>query len=120
MVSFEQLVIDHEICTYLDRIARGMGVNQETLAVDLVWRVARGGQFLKEPHTLRHFRSEHWIPDISCRAAFGRWMKKGGKDIVQRAKERAQTILNEHRPKELRAETREALARTVKAFDARS
>ncbi len=120
IVSYEQLVIDNEILGYLGRVVRGMRASPETLAVDLVRKVGHGGQFLKEPHTLKQFKNEHWVPDISCRAAFGRWIHKGGRDIVQSAKEKAHTILREHHPKELPASTKEKLASIVKNFEARS
>jgi len=119
IVSYEQLVIDNEILGYLERVVRGMRANQETLVVDLLRKVGQGGQFLKEPHTLTQFKKEHWVPDISCRAAFGRWMSKGGKDIVQSAREKARRILREYHPQELPSATREALSRIVKDFEAR-
>jgi trimethylamine---corrinoid protein Co-methyltransferase len=77
IVSYEQLVIDNEILGYLDRVVRGMRANSDTLVVDLVRKVGHGGQFLKEAHTLKEFKSEYWIPDISSRAAFGRWTHRG-------------------------------------------
>jgi len=120
IASYEQLVIDGEILGYVERLARGMRVNQQTLAVDLVRKVGHGGQFLKEPHTLNQFKSEHWIPEISCRAAFGRWIHKGGHDLVQSAKEKARRILREHHPQELSPSTRAELTRIVEEFKAKS
>jgi len=119
IVSYEQLVIDNEILGYLDRVVRGMQANPDTLVVDLVRKVGHGGQFLKEAHTLKQFKNEFWIPDISCRAAFGRWMHKGGHDIVESAKEKARRLLSEHHPQELPASAKEKLARVVKDFEAR-
>jgi trimethylamine--corrinoid protein Co-methyltransferase len=120
IVSYEQLVIDNEILGYLDRVVRGMRASPDTLVADLVRKVGHGGQFLKEAHTLEQFKNEHWIPDISCRAAFGRWMHKGGHDIVGSAKEKARRLLSEHHPQELPGSTKEKLARVVKDFESRS
>jgi trimethylamine--corrinoid protein Co-methyltransferase len=103
IVSYEQLVVDNEILDYLDRVVRGMQANPDTLVVDLVRKVGHGGQFLKEAHTLKQFKNEFCIPDVSCRAAFGRWMHKGGHDIVESAKEKARRLLSEHHPQELPA-----------------
>jgi len=119
IVSYEQLVIDNEICGYLERVVRGMQADSEALVVDLVQKVGHGGQFLKEPHTLKQFKSEHWIPDISCRSSFGRWMNRGGPDIVKVAKEKAKKILREHHPRELPANAKDALARIVREFEAK-
>jgi len=120
IVSFEQLVIDNEILGYLERVVRGMRANKETLAVDLVRKVGHGGQFLKELHTLRQLKSEHWIPSITCRTSFGRWINKGGHNIVQSAREKALRILREHHPRQLPESAREKLARIVREFEAGS
>lgn len=117
IASFEQLVIDNEILGYIERVVRGMQVNEETLAVNLVRKVGHGGQFLKEPHTLKQFRNELWMPDISCRSAFGRWINRGGHDVVATAKERARKILNEHHPEELKPDAKSALAKIVNGFE---
>ena len=118
IASFEQLVIDNEILGYLERVVRGMEVNKETLAVNLVRKVGHGGQFLKEPHTLKHFRNELWMPDISCRSAFGRWITRGGHDVVETAREKARKILNEHHPEELNPDVKSALAKILNGFEA--
>jgi trimethylamine--corrinoid protein Co-methyltransferase len=116
IVSYEQLVIDNEILGYIDRVARGMRATSDTLVLDLVRKVGHGGQFLKEAHTLKEFKNEYWIPDISSRAAFGRWTHKGSQDIVKSARERAQKLLSEHHPAELSPATKEALGQIVKDF----
>jgi len=120
IVSYEQLVIDNEILGYIGRVARGMQASPETLVVDLVRKVGHGGQFLKEAHTLKEFKSEYWIPDISSRAAFGRWTHRGGQDIVKSAREKARKLLGEHHPQELSASTREGLTRIVRDFETRA
>jgi trimethylamine--corrinoid protein Co-methyltransferase len=117
VASLEQLVIDNEVSGYLERVVQGMRVNEETLAVDLVRKVGHGGQFLKEPHTLKQFRSELWMPDISCRSAFGRWMTRGGHDVVATAREEARRILREHHPEELNPDAKSRLSKIVKDFE---
>jgi trimethylamine--corrinoid protein Co-methyltransferase len=119
IVSCEQLVIDDEILGYVDRVVRGMRANADTLVVDLVSKVGHGGQFLKEAHTLKQFKNEYWIPEISCRAAFGRWTHKGSHDIAKSAKEKARSLLSEHHPQELSASTKERLTRVIKDFETR-
>ena len=118
IATFEQLVIDNEILGYLDRVIRGMEVNNETLAVNLIRKVGHGGQFLKEPHTLKEFRNELWMPDISCRSAFGRWVKRGGHDVVATAREKARKILSDHHVEELDPAAKSSLARIVNDFQA--
>jgi trimethylamine:corrinoid methyltransferase-like protein len=85
-----------------------------------VRKVGHGGQFLKEAHTFKEFKSEYWIPDISSRAAFGRWTNRGGQDIVKSAREKARKLLSEHHPPELSASTKEELTRIVRDFETRN
>lgn len=118
IATYEQLVIDNEILGYLERVVSGMQVNEDTLAVDLVRKVGHGGQFLKEPHTLREFRSQLWMPDISCRSAFGRWVNRGSHDIVATAKDRAAKILKDHHVEELDPDAKSMLAKIVNDFQA--
>jgi len=118
IATFEQLVIDNEILGYLERVVRGMQVNEGTLAIDLVRKVGHGGQFLKDPHTLKEFRNELWLPDISCRSAFGRWVNRGHHDVVSRAKEKAEKILKDHHVEELEPGARSLLAKVVNDFQA--
>jgi len=120
IASREQLVIDSEILAYVERVAEGMQVNEATLAIDLISKVGHGGDFLKEPHTLKHFKAEHWLPEISSRAAVGRWLKKGGHDIVQSANDKAKRILAEHHPSELPSDTIAELTRIVEQFEEES
>ena len=118
IATFEQLVIDNEILGYLERVVRGMQVNEETLAVDLVRKVGHGGQFLKEPHTLREFRSQLWMPDISCRSAFGRWLNRGGHDVVATAKKKAEEILQSHFIEKMDADASSTISQIVNDFQA--
>jgi trimethylamine--corrinoid protein Co-methyltransferase len=120
IVSYEQLVIDNEILGYLDTVVRGMRADSDTLVVDLVRKVGHGGQFLKEAHTLKEFKSEYWIPDTSPRAAFGRWTRRGGQDIVESAREKAHKLPGEHHPPELSASTKEGLTWIVRDFETRA
>ena len=44
------------------RLARGIEVDDETLALDLIRSINHSGNYLAEPHTVAHFRSEHYQP----------------------------------------------------------
>ena len=101
LASYEQCVIDDEILGAACRITRGVEVNQETLAVDLFREVGPGGNFLGHEHTVRHLRRELWFPKITNRETYPGWMAAGGKDLRQRANERAREILATHHPRPL-------------------
>ncbi|MCD6164210.1 MAG: trimethylamine methyltransferase family protein, partial [Candidatus Odinarchaeota archaeon] len=100
--SFEKLVIDNEICGYALRLVRGIQVNEETLALDVIEKVGPGGHFLGQKHTRKWFKIEEYMPSYVIDARSERdWFERGAKDIVQRAKERVDEVLREHEPEPL-------------------
>jgi trimethylamine--corrinoid protein Co-methyltransferase len=100
--SLEKLVIDNEICGMALRLAKGVKVEDETLAIDLIRKVGPGGVYLAERHTLEWIRKEQFIPsEIVDRKEWKAWMDAGKKDIVKRAHEIVERILKEHKPEPL-------------------
>ncbi|UCH01341.1 MAG: trimethylamine methyltransferase family protein [Candidatus Bathyarchaeota archaeon] len=91
--SYEQMVIDDEILGMVNRALRGIEVNDETLAVNVINDIGPGGHFLAHPHTLTHIGSEFFLPNISDRARREGWEKTGAKDAWQRSRERTRALL---------------------------
>lgn len=118
-VSYEQLVIDDEILGYVNRMARGIEVNPETVATELIKRVGPTASFLREAHTLRNLKLEHWMSSISSRSTHARWIQRGRRDVVTVAREKAERLLKEHRPNMLSEETTRKLSQITKKFDER-
>jgi len=97
-ISYEQMVIDDEIIGICMRAVRGIEVNEETLAEEVTKSVGAGGNFLANPHTMKHCRSEFFYPTVGDRQSRKVWEKNGAKDARERAREKAKLILAEHRP----------------------
>ena len=91
--SPEDLVINNEVVSYVKRVLRGMEVNDESLAFDVMREIGPGGMFFRSKHTLKHYKTELWVPDLSDRWGWDDWVKAGRKDMVQRAHERVEEIL---------------------------
>jgi len=101
-LSYEKLVIDDTICGMAERLVRGIDVNDETLAVDVIRRVGAGGHFLADKHTIEWFKKELFIPsDLVDRQDLKLWKEQGSKDTFKRAKEAAQRIIRDHKPEPL-------------------
>lgn len=49
--SYQQAVIDNEICGMVSRALRGIAISDETLAIDVIENVGPGGQYLNQRHT---------------------------------------------------------------------
>jgi trimethylamine--corrinoid protein Co-methyltransferase len=108
--SFEKLVIDDTVCGMALRLIRGIDVNDQTLAVDVIRKVGAGGHFLAEKHTLEWLRKEIFEPsDVVDRQNVNAWKRLGSKDTAQRARENVQRILRDHKPDPLPSDTEKGL-----------
>jgi trimethylamine--corrinoid protein Co-methyltransferase len=92
-MSYEKLVIDNEILGMIMRAVKGIEVNDETLAFDVMKKVGPGGHFVSSKHTRSHMRQEHYIPTLSSREFRERWEEQGSKDTFMRAREQVEEIL---------------------------
>ncbi len=122
--SFEELVIDDEMCRALLKLVQGIGVDDETLALDVIDKVGSDGHYLAEKHTLLHFKEEHFFPELVDRSSYDAWRKSGAKSLVKRAKEKAEEILKEHQPtpldKDVQKEIQEIIRRAEKELPSRN
>lgn len=103
------LVICAEIISYVKRLARGFGIDDSDISMDVIRKVGPQGDFLNTHHTLKGFRREHWLPELSNRMPLTTWNSFGSKTMFDKAFERAKTILKDHRPVPLIKEAQEAI-----------
>lgn len=120
--SYEQFAISHDICGAIKRIARGITVTKETLAVDVIAKVGHDMNHLTCDEALeftkKHLRDEHWQPWVTDRTSRPDWEAKGSKDIVQRAREKVKKVLETHQippiDKDIEARMQEIIKRRAK------
>jgi trimethylamine--corrinoid protein Co-methyltransferase len=113
--SYEMLLMDSEIWSILCSMARGIEVNDETLALDTIRAVGPGGNFLAQKHTKKHMR-ELWVPTLLDRRPYNEWEQKrdGPRDW---AREKAQWILKNHQPTPLDPKLYAELSRIIAALE---
>jgi len=111
--ALEMIVMVDEIIGYIRRITRGIEVNEETLAVDIIKEVGPGGDFLTHPHTLRNFRKELWQPDLSDRQTWSKWVEGGKKRMEDRTREKTQLILKTYTPAPLSSQAEEKIQEVI-------
>lgn len=117
-IGFEQLVIDNEITGIARRLIEGIDASEETIASEVIKRVGPKGQFLEDPHTLKHLRDkEHWKPTISNREIYENWLLKGKPSVAEKAREKAKEIMSSHSPKELKKEIKKRLSEIIGNFE---
>jgi len=109
-VAYEQYVIDNEIIGMVLRALTGITVNDDTLALDVIGKVGPGGNFLSEDHTVRHMRTEFFMPQVSDRSNRNAWAVAGSLDARERARRMARDILENHHP----APVSDMLAKKIK------
>jgi trimethylamine---corrinoid protein Co-methyltransferase len=96
VASYEQLVIDNEIASALKRIARGVTVDSDTLALDVIADVVGGGNYLEQDHTVRHLRGgEIFVPEIGFDGLWNEWESGGQKTMRENAREYVLTMLEQ-------------------------
>jgi len=91
-----QLVIDDEFFGIMFRILKGIKVDQETLATELISQVGYEASYLKFPHTLRNYEKEHHLARVFDKRFRGPWETAGAESIDRVAKKRVQSILSKH------------------------
>jgi len=96
LVSPEFMVLADDIVDSVKHFMRGIPVNKDTLALDVIEKVGPGGHYLQEKHTMDHFRDIKYS-EIFEREVFGIWEKSGSKKFEQLLQE-ATLEKMKHRP----------------------
>jgi trimethylamine--corrinoid protein Co-methyltransferase len=111
-VAYEQYVIDDEIIGMACKVLKGIEVDAEHLALEVIDEVGPGGNFMTSPHTMAHLRDEYFSGnDVTDRKSRDKWEKEGAHDARNRARDIARTILKaeekSYLPQEVDAAIRE-------------
>lgn len=112
--SVEQVVMDCELWRNVLRACRGVNVDKETLAFDAIARVGPGGYFMKDIHTLRHFKEEVLLPKIAMRPSA---QDAKEEPIRLAARDEVRRILKEHRPMEIDNDVKREVLEVLRQSD---
>jgi trimethylamine--corrinoid protein Co-methyltransferase len=105
----EQIIFDDEIYHTHRTLVEGIDTSIDGLAMDAIKNVGPGGHFLGQKHTRKYLR-EIWIPELSHpRISRG---EPPSPHIRQRAKDKFNKVLEEHKPELLE----DALQRELRAI----
>jgi trimethylamine--corrinoid protein Co-methyltransferase len=89
-VSYDKLVLDNEILGMCQRVLRGIEVDDDTLATQLMIEKGPGSDYITEKHSVRFIRSEFFVPKLAVREKRGQ--QKPGDDTLARARARVTQI----------------------------
>ncbi len=118
--SLDYLVINDDVIGMARRLVRGIQVNPETLALDLIDRVGPGGHFLAEDHTMKYFRTESYYPSLINRQRYDNWLADGAKTLQQRANEKVREIIENYEPEPLPRDVQQKIHAIVERAEQRS
>ncbi len=99
--SPQQLVFGHELVGMVKHFMKGITVNRNTLAREIIESVGPGGHFLAKKHTMENFKDQLWQSKLMDRQPRKRWEDNGAKDAGVRAAEEVVSILETHKPQAL-------------------
>jgi trimethylamine--corrinoid protein Co-methyltransferase len=94
--SFEKFVMDDEMCGMIRHYRKGIGVELDTLAYEVIAKVGPGGNFLTERQTVDRCRTEYWKPNLADRSGLETWLQNGKPDATTKARSRWRKLLAEH------------------------
>lgn len=94
--SLLQLVIADEVIGQVKQMVKGIEVNKETLAVDLIEKVGPGGNYITEEHTFNNFKKHWWFPTIFNRRRYDFWVADGQPDLAELARQKLTEIIEGH------------------------
>jgi len=92
--SLEILTLCDELIGWISKMANGISVNSETLALEVIQRAVPENDFLTDPHTQARFLTENWYPNLSERSDAEAWLESGGLDMQARIKQKIRDILD--------------------------
>jgi len=110
--SLQLLVMANDFIGFLRAATRGVPVNEETLALDMVGDLGPTGDYLQHPHTMKHIR-EPFYSDLMHKGVYAQWEKQGQKTMEQLAAEKVDQILETHTVAPLADDVQKAISDIV-------
>jgi trimethylamine--corrinoid protein Co-methyltransferase len=116
-VSFEHFVMNDEIIGRALRVLKGIEVDPEHLAQEVIREVGPGGNFMTSPHTIAHLRTEFFpgngVTDANPRP---KWEAGGSMDSRDRGREIAKRLIARAKTSHLPEEADRAIRNKYQIF----
>lgn len=109
VMSYEKFVMDLDHCGAMLKLLQGFDTDDENFGRDAYLEAGPGENFLSTSHTLRHYASANFEPQIPDTGAYETWAENGSSTADQRATARWRRMLAEYQPPELKPGIRVAL-----------
>jgi len=104
--SFEGAIIDNDMSGNIQRLVKGIEVNDETLSYDVINDVVYGdGHYLKHPQTINLMESEFLYPNLANRQTTQEWEESGKQTIYDVAHLRLKQMMKNYYPEYINKKT---------------
>ena len=96
--SFAKMVMDADQLSHLLGIARGLRIDDDTLALDAIRDVGPSGHFFGHGHTIEHYDSAFYRPMTAETGTWDQWVEEGRRDVEARAAAVAASLIESFEP----------------------
>ena len=115
--DYASLITGAEQAGRILRTMEGLDLSDEALVLDLIHDVGPGGEYMTKKHTFEHCRAMSQS-DLFSRQNRDSWLANtDGKDLSERAYERAKKIIETHEPHPLSETVSAEIRAVVDAYD---
>ncbi|MEM9144930.1 MAG: trimethylamine methyltransferase family protein [Pseudomonadota bacterium] len=108
-VSYEKFVMDLDHCGAMLRLLQGFQTDGAAMARASYHETGPGQNFLSTGHTLSHYRTANYAPDLPEAGSFEAWSDAGAPTLEHRANARWKAMLAAYEPPPMEAGLAEAL-----------
>jgi trimethylamine--corrinoid protein Co-methyltransferase len=116
-IDFAKIVMDAEMIRMIQIAIKGIEINDEKLAMDVIHEVGPGGAYITHEHSLHSMRSQSQSK-LFDRRSRNDWLElTEGKEMHERAYDFANHILENHQSPPLPAGATETMDKIIKEFE---
>ena len=120
--SLQLQVMANETIGFIRAATRGVPVNDDTLALDIIDERGPTGQYLQHPHTIKHFKTPFYSK-LFEKGTYSQWEKKGKMTMEEHAAKVVDKLIENHTieplPEEVQLKIKAIVEREQAWIDAR-
>ena len=109
VMSYEKFIMDIDHCNAMLKLLQGFGTDDEAFGRDAYSETGPGENFLSTNHTLRHYTTANYEPQISDAGPFETWVENGSLTADQRATAKWRQMLGDYQQPEMKPGLKSAL-----------
>ena len=100
-MSYEKFIMDLDHCGMMMTLLQGFEVTEENFGQDAYLEAGIGENFLSTAHTLRHYATANFQPNVPEGGTFESWSEAGSPTLDQRANGRWKQMLRDYQAPEM-------------------